>query len=132
MNKHTATLPDGQIVTRNSATRTYSHVIAFAVSYAWMRRTENDSIEYAELMLASALADTISTSFRGEERTPAYWEARLAEAKARLEELAGPAASDTHHWIARGWAGTAALAEAQVRGYRNHLYTAEAIPAEIA
>jgi hypothetical protein len=108
MNKHTATLPDGQIVTRNSASRTYSHVIAVAVTAAY------------KIRVLESWTGSITD------------EAKRAEHIAEIDALKALRRSTIVGWRVEGWAGRPDLAEAQLKSLQNKLYTARAIPAEIA
>lgn len=65
MNKHTATLPDGTIATRNSKTRVYSHVVVMGPEKAALRADSyRRSIEYKleEIARYFATIETIKTA----------------------------------------------------------------------
>jgi hypothetical protein len=65
MNKHTATLPDGKIATRNSKSRVYSHVVAIGPEKAALRADSyRRSIEYKleEIARYVATIETLKTA----------------------------------------------------------------------
>ena len=135
---HTATLPDGQIVTRTSKGRAYSHAVAFQKSAAKLRAEHEEALDYntnrylpqleADLarLVAGEMKDHAGRLFhlKGENETFVSYPTRdeqieryhgyIASCKATIVSLQDKLAADEfadEEWGCAGWQSRLDLAE---------------------
>jgi hypothetical protein len=139
MNKHTATLPNGTKVTRNSKSRTYTHVIAAGTKWgalvnyreASLKFTQHRLAENTEILAGNKPMSRYDSVAKLERQNSTYRET-IATLTAELVDLRTKPADEIGHWGAIGWAGSLELANKVAATARNRGEWAEirVIPAD--
>lgn len=118
MNKHTAILPDGQVVTRNSAAhRLYSHCVAIQTPEPMLRTRFQEGIAEAKRNEAYYVS-------KGSEVDAQRMRERVEHIQKRLDAVDGP-----DEWGTVGWQSRLDLAEKEAARFAKLGYKVQILEA---